>query len=86
MDELYQMIEDKIRKAGYLGEVDGFDIYDEICDEIQDKEVGSYIFMSKKTDDIFFEYKVDVMEQEFNLSYIDIHVKDKVFHVNFDED
>lgn len=86
MDELYQMIEDKIRKAGYLGEVDGFDIYDEICDEIEDKEAGSYIFMSKKTDDIFFEYKVDVMEEEFNLSYIDIHVKDKVFHVDFDEE
>ena len=84
MDELYQMIEDKIRNAGYLGEVDGFEIYDEICDEIEDKEVGSYIFMSKKTDDIFYEYKVDVLEDEFNLSYIDIHVNDKVFHVDFD--
>lgn len=86
MDELYQMIEDKIRKSGYPLEVDGFDIYEEICDEIEDKEIGSYIFMSKKTDDIYFEYKVDVLEDEFNLSYIDIHVKDNVYHVDFDEE
>ena len=84
MQELYDMIEQKIREAGYLGEVDGYDIYNEICDQIEDKEPGSYIFMSKKTDDIFYEYKVDVMEEEFNLSYVDIHEGDHVIHVNFD--
>lgn len=86
MEELYQMIEDKIRKSGYKGEVDGFDIYDEICDEIDEKEEGSYVFMSKKTDDIFFEYKVEILKDEFNLSYIDIHTPDKVYHVDFDEE
>lgn len=84
MQEIYDMIEQKIREAGYLGEVDGYDIYNEISDQIEDKEPGSYIFMSKKTDDIFYEYKVDVMEEEFNLSYVDIHEGDSVIHVNFD--
>lgn len=85
MEELYQMIEDKIQAAGYTGSVDGFDVYEEICDEIEDKEVGTYIFMSKKTDDVFFEYKVEVLEEEFNLAYIDIHTPDKVYHVDFDD-
>lgn len=84
MDELYQMIEQKIKDSGYQGKIDGFEIYEEISDEIEEKEIGSYIFMSKKTDTIFFEYKIDVMEEEFNLSYIDIHDGNKVYHVDFD--
>ena len=84
MQEFYDMIEEKLHAAGYLGEVDGYDIYNEICDEIEDKEPGSYIFMSKKTEDMFFEYKVDVMEEEFNLSYIDINENGKVIHVDCD--
>jgi hypothetical protein len=84
MQELYDMIEAKIREGGYEGEIDGYEIYNEISDEIDEKEPGTYIFMSKKTDDIFYEYKVEVMEEEFNLSYLDIHDKDKVIHVNFD--
>lgn len=85
MQELYDMIEAKIRETGYEGEVDGYEIYNEISDEIEEKEPGTYIFMSKKTDDIFYEYKIDVMEEEFNLSYMDIHDQDKVFHVDFDK-
>ena len=73
MEELYELIEQKIRDAGYMGEIDGFAIYEEISDEIEEKENGSYIFMSKKTDTIFYEYKVDVLDEEFNLSYLDIH-------------
>lgn len=84
MQEFYDMIEAKIHEAGYEGEVDGYEIYNEISDEIEEKEPGTYIFFSKKTDDIFYEYKIDVLEDEFNLSYIDIHEKDNVVHVNFD--
>ena len=40
--------------------------------------------MSKKTDDVFFEYQVDVMEDQFNLGYVDIHEGDKVYHADFD--
>lgn len=84
MEEIYRIIEEKIKASGYLGEVNGEDIYEEICDEIEEKEEGSYIFMSKKEDDVFFEYKIDVMDEQFNLSYIDINTPDKKYHVDFD--
>ena len=84
MEELYELIEQKIRDAGYMGEVDGFAIYEEISDQIEDQENWSYIFMSKKTDTIYYEYKVDIMDEEFNLSYVDIHDGDQVWHVDFD--
>lgn len=84
MDELYKMIEDKIRQAGYNGVVNGEEIYNEICDEIDQKDEGSYIFMSKKENDIFYEYKIDVLTDQFNLSYLDIHTPLKIFHIDFD--
>ena len=84
MEELYRMIEDKIYAAGYEGQVSGEEIYDEICDEIEDKEEGSYIFMSKKEYDTIYEYKIDVMEDQFNLSYLDIKVDGKTYHIDFD--
>lgn len=84
MQELYRLIEEKIKTAGYTGAVDGREIYDEICDEIENKENGSYIFMSKKEEDVFFEYKIDVMSDNFNLSYIDINTPNGKVHVDFD--
>ena len=86
MEELYKFIEDKIAQAGYTGSVSGREIYDEISDEIEDKEEGSYIFMSKKENDVFFEYKIDVMEENFNLSYIDINTPEGKIHIDFDEE
>ena len=84
MEELYRMIEETIKATGYHGDIDGQDIYEDICDQIEDKEPGSYLLMSKKTDDVFFEYQVDVMEGQFNLGYVDIHEGDKVYHADFD--
>lgn len=84
MEEIYRAIEEKIKDAGYFGHVDGEEIYNEICDEIEDKENGSYIFMSKKEDDIFFEYKIDLNDENFNLSYIDINSPAGRIHVDFD--
>lgn len=84
MEELYRMIEETIKATGYNGDIDGQDIYEDICDQIEDKEPGSYLLMSKKTDDVFFEYQVDVMEDQFNLGYVDIHEGDQVYHANFD--
>ena len=84
MEELYRMIEEIIKATGYNGKIDGQDIYEDICDQIEDKEPGSYLLMSKKTNDVFFEYQVDVMEDQFNLGYVDIHEGDKVYHANFD--
>ena len=84
MEELYEMIENKIYTSGYEGPISREEIYDEICDEIEDKEEGSYIFMSKKEDDVIYEYKIDVMEDQFNLSYLDIKSNGKTYHIDFD--
>ncbi|CUX35062.1 hypothetical protein BN3590_00926 [Clostridium sp. C105KSO15] len=84
MEEFYQAIEEAIRMTGYKGPVDGEEIYDEINDEIENKEPGAYVFMSKKTDDTFFEYKIQIFEDQFNLSAIDIHTPDQVYHADFD--
>ncbi|WP_042273242.1 hypothetical protein [[Clostridium] dakarense] len=84
MEEIYRLIEEKIKEAGHEGNVSGKDIYDEICDQIEEAENGSYIFMSKKDDDVFFEYKIDVMDDNFNLSYIDINTPQGKIHVDFD--
>lgn len=84
MEEVFRAIEDKIRETGYDGLIDGETFYDEICDEIEDKEVGSYLFMSKRDNGDIFEYKVDVMEDQFNLSYVTITSGDRSFHADFD--
>lgn len=84
MEEIYLLIEEKIKNSGYQGEVDGYQIYNEICDEIEEKENGTYIFISYKTDKLFFEYKIDVMTDDFNLSYINIHEDERVYHIDFD--
>lgn len=84
MEELYQMIEDKIRNAGYEKEVDGSDIYNEICDEIEEKENGDYILMVKKDGIEYFEYHVQVHDTDFNLSSLTIVNGEKKIFVDFD--
>ncbi|MDO7203245.1 hypothetical protein Q5M85_02340 [Paraclostridium bifermentans] len=37
MEEIYKLIEDKI-KLGYNGYVSGEEIYEEICDEIEEEK------------------------------------------------
>ena len=84
MEEFFKAIEDKIGASGYQGQVSGEEIYNEICDDIEEKENGSYLFLSKKEDNSVFEYKVDVMDDNFNLSYVHITSKSGTFHIDFD--
>lgn len=84
MEELYKTIEEKIKESGYSKEVDGEAIYEEICDLIEKKENGTYLFISKQNDGTIFEYKVEIMDENFNLSYIHITEKTGMFHINFD--
>lgn len=84
MEELYQLIEKKIQESGYPGSVDGEEIYNEVCDEIDQKEDGSYLLMVKKDGDIFYEYHVVILEDQFDLTALDIHVPDQIYHVDFD--
>ena len=62
MEELYAAIEKKIKESGYPREISGADVYDDICDQIEGKENGSYILLSKFEEDVIFEYHITVME------------------------
>ncbi|MDO4297163.1 MAG: hypothetical protein Q4C59_01645 [Lachnospiraceae bacterium] len=84
MEELYRMIEEKIKKSGYPGEIDGREFYNEVSDEAEDQENGAYIFLIKKSDTVYYQGCMDIMDREFDLHYVDIHEGDTVYHVDFD--
>ncbi|WP_310603917.1 hypothetical protein [Anaerosporobacter sp.] len=84
MEEFYTAIEDKIKESGYPKKVDGCSIYTEISDFIEDKENGSYIYLSKNHEDDVFEYQIDVMTDDFNLATLSITSNDQNYFINFD--
>ena len=84
MEELYRLIEEKIRNSGYPGEIDGKEFYNEVSDEADEQEEGTYIFMIKKSDTLFYQGCMEIMDNQFDLHYVDIHDGDKVYHVDFD--
>lgn len=84
IEEFYKAIEDKIKASGYPGEVNGEDIYNDICDQMEEKENGTYLFLSKKDNGVVFEYKVDILDESFNLSYVHITANNDTFHIDFD--
>lgn len=84
MNELYEAIEKKIRESGYPGEVSGRDVYDDICDQIDGKENGTYVLLSKFRDNVIFEYQITVMEETFNLGLLTIRTPDGIFQADFD--
>lgn len=84
MEELYQLIEEKIKKAGYPGEIDGQEFYEDICQEVDDQDNGTYIFVVKKSDVLSYKGCMEIFDDQFDLHYVDIHVGDKSYHVDFD--
>lgn len=84
MEELYRLIEQKIKAAGYDTPVDGKEFYEEVSDEADAKENGTYIFLIKKSDTVFYQGCMEIMDNEFDLHYVDIHDEDQVWHVDFD--
>ena len=44
MNELYEAIEAKIKASGYPREISGEAVYNDICDQIEGKENGDYVF------------------------------------------
>ena len=85
MDELYQAIEEKIKAAGNPREISGQAVYEDICDQIEGKENGSYVLLSKVEDDVIFEYHITVMDDEFNLGLLTIRTPEGVFETDFDK-
>ena len=86
MEELYRIIEQKIKDAGYPRAISGEMVYGDICDQIEGKENGSYVLLSKFEDDVIFEYHITIMDHEFNLGVLTMRLPEGVYAVNFDED
>ena len=84
MKELYRIIEEKIKNTGYPGEITGEEFYDEVSREAGEKENGTYIFLIKKNETVFYQGCMEIMDNQFDLHYVDIHDGDKVYHVDFD--
>lgn len=84
MEELYRLIEKKIAGTGYPGKIDGREFYDEVSEEADAQENGKYIFLIKKSDTVFYQGCMDILDEDFDLHYVDIHDGNQVYHVDFD--
>ncbi|MBQ4529009.1 MAG: hypothetical protein IJA36_00145 [Lachnospiraceae bacterium] len=84
MEELYQLIEEKIKVTGCPCNISGRDFYRDISTEVEDKENGTYVFIVQKSDTLSYHGCMTVMEDEFDLHYVDIHVEEQAYHVDFD--
>ena len=59
MEELYRINEQKIKDAGYSRAISGEMVYGDICDQIEGKENGSYVLLSKVEDDVVYYNDAD---------------------------
>ena len=84
MDELYRLIEEKIKEAGYPGTIDGCEFYNDISDEVEEKANGTYLFIIKKSDSLEYKGCMTIEDEDFDLHYVDIHDGDCMYHVDFD--
>ena len=84
MKELYRLIEEKIRNAVYKGQIDGEAFYQDVSAEADEHENGTYMFLLKKSDTLSYKGCMEIMDDEFDLHFVDIHDGDKVYHVDFD--
>ena len=84
MQELYDLIEEKIKAAGYPGDIDGEEFYGDISDEVDEQENGAFMFLIKKSDTLSYQGCMTIWDDEFDLHYVDIHDGDKTYHVDFD--
>ena len=79
MNELYEAIEKKIKASGYPRAISGADVYDDICDQIEGKENGEYILLSKFDEDVVFEYHITIQDENFNLGILTMKTPEGVF-------
>ena len=84
MNELYQLIEEKIRAAGYPGEISGREFYSDVSAEADEKDNGTYLFLIKKSETLSYHGCMTIMDEEFDLHYVEIHDGDTKYHVDFD--
>ena len=84
MNELYELIEQRIKDSGYAGEINGREFYQDISAEADEKENGTYMFIIKKTDSLFYKGCMTIMDSEFDLHFVDIQDGEENYHVDFD--
>ena len=84
MNEIFEAIENKIKSSGYPREISGRDVYDDICDQIEGKENGTYLLLSKFEEDVVFEYNITVMDDQFNLGILTIKAPEGEYQIDFD--
>ena len=84
MEDLYRVIEEKIRKSGYPGVINGEEFYEQVSAEADRHENGTYLFFIKQTETDFYQGCMEILDDAFDLKYVDIHEGGKVFHVDFD--
>lgn len=85
MEELYRIIEEKIKASGYPREIKGEDVYNDICDQIDGKENGHYVLLSKFEDDVTFVYHITISDEQFNLGVLTMNAPEGTFEVDFDK-
>lgn len=84
MNELFQLIEEKISASGYPKKIDGYEFYCDISDEVETQDEGTYVFLIKKTEELSYKGSMTITDDEFDLHYVDIIDGDKTYHVDFD--
>ena len=94
MNELYEAIEAKIKASGYPREISGEAVYndicgqavyEDICDQIEGKENGDYVVLSKFEEDVVFEYHITISDEAFNLGILTMRTPEGIFETDFDE-
>ena len=84
MNKFYKALEEKIKASGYPREISGRDVYNDICDQRDGKENGSYVLLSKFDDDVIFEYHITIRDEDFNLGILTMRTPEGVFEADFD--
>lgn len=84
MNKLYKAIEEKIKESGYPKEISGKDVYNDICYQIEDKENGTYLLLSKFEEDVIFEYHITIQDDGFNLGLLTIRTPEEIYQTDFD--
>lgn len=84
MNKLYKAIEEKIKESGYPKEISGRDVYNDICDQVEDKENGTYLLLSKFEEDVIFEYHITIQDDGFNLGLLTIRTPEGIYQTDFD--
>ena len=84
MNALYEAIEQKIKASGYPRAISGEEVYNDICDQIDGKENGTYLLLSKFEEDVVFEYHITIQDEDFNLGILTMRTPEGVFEADFD--